>query len=97
MEQHITSEATHQMWSDPETISGKLIRHWLEWLGHLVRMGDSRTEHYIYLGGYPRNDHLVDQERDGETDLQTVGLLDTWYTSALHRDQWDNLYKGRVS
>ena len=34
LQEHIISEATRQMWGDPETISDKLIRHWLEWIGH---------------------------------------------------------------
>ena len=25
-----------------------------------------------------------------------IGLLDTWYTSVPHRDQWDNLYNERM-
>ncbi|XP_065896190.1 uncharacterized protein [Dysidea avara] len=49
-EQHITSEATRHMWDDPETISEKLIRHQLEWLGHLARMGDSRTPKRTLFG-----------------------------------------------
>ena len=37
-EQHISSELTHQMWGDPETITEKLIRHQLVLLGYSVRM-----------------------------------------------------------
>ena len=49
-EQHISSEATHQMWRDPEIFSDKLIRHWLEWLGHLARIGDNRTPKRTLFG-----------------------------------------------
>ena len=28
--------------------------------------------------------------------LKMIGILDTWYTSALHRSQWDSLYVERV-
>ena len=42
------------MWGDPETISEKLTRHLLEWLGHLVRMGDSRTPKRTLFGWLPK-------------------------------------------
>ena len=35
-----TSLLTRQMWGDPETITEKLSKRPLEWLGHLVRMED---------------------------------------------------------
>ena len=31
-----------------------------------------------------------------KADLKVTGLLDTLYTSALHRDQWDNLYNEKM-
>ena len=100
-EQHITSEVTRQMWGDPETISEKLIKRRLEWLGHLVRMGDSRTPKRTLFGWLPKKQPPGGPRKRWrdvvKADLQTVGLLGTWYTSALHRDQWDNLYNERVS
>ena len=31
-----------------------------------------------------------------KADLTMIGISDTWYTSALHRNQWDSLYVERV-
>jgi len=82
------------MWSDPETISDKLIGRRLEWLGHLTRMGNNRTPKRKLFGwlnkqppGGPRK-----RWRDViKSDLQMTGLFDTWYTTALHRGRWSNL------
>ena len=49
-EQHITSEATCQMWGDPETITEKLIKCRLGWLGHLARMAEYRTPKSTLFG-----------------------------------------------
>ena len=38
--QHITSESVRQQWSDSETVTEKISKRWLDWLGHLARMPD---------------------------------------------------------
>ena len=35
-DQHITSEATRTLWGDTETVTYKVAKRRLEWLGHLV-------------------------------------------------------------
>ena len=39
---HISLGSTHQIWNDPETITEKLIKHRLEWLGDSTGMEDYR-------------------------------------------------------
>ena len=42
--QQISSESIHQMWGYPESITEKLIKSRLEWLGHLVKMEDPKKD-----------------------------------------------------
>ena len=64
------------MWGDPETISEKLIRRQLEWLGHLVCKGDNRTPK---MGGFPKKQTLGGQRKRWrgvvKTDLQDYCIL----------------------
>ena len=40
---HITSEQTRGWWRDPEKASTKVMKHRLQWLGHLARMDNHRV------------------------------------------------------
>ena len=42
------------MWDDPETITEKLMKRRLEWLGHLVRMVNDRTPKRTLFGWLPQ-------------------------------------------
>ena len=73
------------MWGDTETISEKLIRHQLEWLGHLICKGGNRTPK---MGGFPKKQTPGGQRKRWrgvvKTDLQNaIELLDTWYTTEI--------------
>ena len=41
-EEHISSRMMREQWGDEETITTKLMRRHLEWLGHLARMSPER-------------------------------------------------------
>ena len=41
-EEHISSRMMREQWGDEETITTKLMRRRLEWLGHLARMTPER-------------------------------------------------------
>ena len=41
-EEHISSEMIRKRWEDEETITTKLMKRHLEWLGHVARMSNSR-------------------------------------------------------
>ena len=40
---HITSQSIRRQWGDMETVSDKVFKRRLEWLGHLARMPDKHT------------------------------------------------------
>ena len=97
-EQHITSESVREKWGDPETISSKVIKSRLEWLGHVARMPDYRIPKKILFGwllksrpaGGPRkqwHDHI-------RKDLKLVGVSesDCYYEATHSRNAWRAVY-----
>ncbi len=62
-EEHISSRMMREQWGDEETITSKLMRKQLEWLGHLARMTPERIPKItlfswlpqIYSQGGPRD------------------------------------------
>ena len=84
------------MWGDPETITDKLIKRRLEWLGHLARMEDYRIPKRTLFGWLPQKRPPGGPRKRWrdvvKADLKMIGVLDTWYTSALHGRNWDRLY-----
>lgn len=99
MEQHITSESVREKWGDPETITSKVIKRRLEWLGHVARMPDCRIPKKILFGwlaktrpaGGPRKrwrDHI-------RKDLKLVGVSESdWYYEATRsRNAWRAVYR----
>ena len=56
--ERITSLELRQRWGDPETAAMKVMKHRLEWLGHLARMPD----HRIPTAGYHNPAHGADPD-----------------------------------
>ena len=63
----ITSDQLRQKWGDMETITMKIAKRRLQWLGHLARMPDSRVPKKLSLDGSANHDRDAAQRRDGET------------------------------
>ena len=98
-EQRITSESVRKKWGDPETITSKVTRRRLEWLGHVARMPDDRIPKKILFGWLPKTrqaggprkrwrDHI-------RKDLKLVGVSETdWYHEATRsRNAWRAVYR----
>ena len=65
-ELHITSAMTRPQWGDPDTVSTKVQKRRLEWLGHLARMPDYRLPKKVLFGWLPQPRPAGDQGRDGK-------------------------------
>ena len=98
-ELHITSEMTRELWGDLETVTAKVIKRRLEWLGHVARMPNQRIQKMALFGwlpeprppGGPRK-RWRDQIRQ---DLKAVGVSEEdWYEEASHTDRasWRAIY-----
>ena len=98
-EQRITSESVRKKWGDPETITSKVTRRRLEWLGHVARMPDDRIPKKILFGWLPKTrqaggprkrwrDHI-------RKDFKLVGVSETdWYHEATRsRNAWRAVYR----
>jgi len=72
----------------------QLIRHHLEWLGHVARMTDSRLPWVCLFGWLPPFHGLNRRWRDAlKSDLLSLGISDgCWYDKARDRKQWRKLY-----
>ena len=77
------------MWGDPESITEKLIKRRLEWLGHLVRMEDYRIPKRTLFGWLPQKcppsgsqkrwrDVVKDRSEDGWSLGYLVHLSTPW-------------------
>ena len=53
-EEHISLEALRERWDDVETITTKLQKRRLEWLGHLARMPDCRMPKIALFSWLPQ-------------------------------------------
>ena len=53
-EQHITSAMTRELWGDCETVTVKIIKRRLEWLGHVARMPGYRMPKMVLFGWLPQ-------------------------------------------
>ena len=98
-DKHITSQSIRRQWGDIETMSEKVTKRRLEWLGHLARMPDNRTPKvslFSWLpeprpqGGPPKR--WRDVIRSDLKDMQIPE--DTWYAKATtSREEWRNTYR----
>ena len=66
-EERITSGWTREQWGDKETITVKLMKRRLEWLGHLARMPGHHIPKVTLFSWLPKQAHVEDQEEGGET------------------------------
>ena len=92
-EQHITSRMIRERWGDVETVTDKIRKRRLEWLGYIARMPEHRTPKLVFFGwlpharppGGPRK-RWKDQIR---ADLKAAGISEgVWYEDASSRTEW---------
>jgi len=97
-ELHITSKMIRDLWGDPETVSGKVTKRRLEWLGHLARMPNQRIPKMALFGWLPKphppggpRKRWRDQIRQ---DLKAVGVSEEdVYEEASNRAGWRAIYR----
>ena len=96
-EEHISSEKTREQWGDEDTITIKLLKRRLEWLGHLARMPPERIPKITLFSWLPQNRPQGGPRRRWrdlvKKDLKATGLRERgWYEEALHRKKWYQIY-----
>ena len=90
-----TNEELMTKYKTPDTVSIIEIRR-LEWLGHVVRMNETRSVKKIFEGklegrrsrGRPRLRWI----NDVEDDLRKLGVK-RWRTKASEREEWTSIIK----
>ena len=92
-ELHITSQMTREQWGDVETVTTKVAKRRLEWLGHVARMPDHRLPKRALFGWLPQPRPPGGPQRRWRDvirrDLKAVGVPeDQWYEAALSRASW---------
>ena len=53
-EERISARSLREIWGDEETVSSKVMRRRLEWLGHLARMPDERMPKTALFSWLPK-------------------------------------------
>ena len=97
-EQHITSESVRKKWGDSETITSKVIRRRLEWLGHVACTPDYHIPKKILFGWLPKTRPAGGPRKQWHDhiwkDLKLVGVSETdWYHEANNsRNVWCAVY-----
>lgn len=96
-EQRISSATVRETWGDVETITTKVMRRRLEWLGHLARMPDHRLPKICLFSWLPQTRPPGGPRRRwrdlARIDLKAVGLNDdVWYDAALDRKHWREVW-----
>ena len=98
-DQHITSQSIREQWGDTETVSEKVTRRRLEWLGHLARMPDKRTPKISLFSWLPeprpKGGPLKRWKDMIRKDLKEMHIPeDTWYAKATtSRAEWRDTYR----
>ena len=64
--QNITMAEVRRRWGDTMLVSCRVKLKCLEWLGHLVRMSDTRLPKRVFLVGFLNLDLGVVLEKDGK-------------------------------
>jgi hypothetical protein len=79
----------------PDIVNVIKIRR-LEWLGHVVRMNETRSVKKIFEGNLEgrrsRGRHRLRWINDVEDDRRKLGLK-RWITKALEREEWTSIIK----
>ena len=89
-EEHISSKMMREQWGDEVTITTKLMRQHLEWLGYLARMTPERVPKITLFSWLPQTRlHGVLRRRWRDlvkSDLKAVGIQERgWYEEAQHK------------
>ena len=98
-EQHISSAMTRDLWGDPETVTTKITKRRLEWLGHVARMPNHCMLKIALFGWLPQTRPTGGPRKRWEDqiwkDLKSQGVLEAkWYDKANHsRDEWRGIYR----
>ena len=96
-EQRLSSTAVREKWGDTETITTKVVRRRLEWLGHLARMPDHRLPKICLFSWLPQTRPQGGPRRRwrdlAKKDLKAVGVSDgCWYGEAQDRKHWREVW-----
>ena len=86
-EEDISSRMMREQWGDEETITTKLMRRRLEWLGHLARMTPERIPKITLFSWLPQTRPQGGPRRRWrdlvKSDLKAVGIQERgWYEEA---------------
>ena len=101
-EERITATNLRERWGDEETVISKVMRRWLEWLGHLVRMPDERTPKTALFAWLPKTRPRCGPKRrwrdvvKGDLTPLEVGV-GSWFEVVQSRKMWYELYSKGVS
>ena len=95
--ERISSEMVRKRWGDEETITTKLLKRRLEWLGHVARMPNYRIPKITLFSWLPQPRPRCGPKRRWrdvvKKDLQVANIkLTTWYDEAQHRREWLEAY-----
>ena len=101
-EQRISSANTREQWGDLETITVKLAKRRLEWLGHLARMPSYRIPKKTLFSWLPQTRPCGGPRRRWrdllKRDMKEAGIPEnSWYDEALHRGRWYEAYNQGLS
>ena len=101
-EKRISSEEIRQNWGDVDTITTKLTKRHLEWLGHLARMQDQRISKITLFSWLPQSRPPGGPRRRWrdlmKKDIKAAGIPEnTWYKEALHREKWHQAYNKSIT
>jgi len=96
-EQRISSGSVRAMWGDLESISTKLRKKRLEWLGHVARMPSHRIPRICLFGWLPQTRPFHGPKKRWrdvlKDDLTALGIKDgCWHQKAQDRLRWMELW-----
>ena len=96
-EERITSRMTREQWEDQETITVKLMKRRLEWLGHLARMLDHRIPKKTLFSWLPQPcPHGGPRRRWRDLvkrDMKAAQIDESsWFEVVLHKGKWHTAY-----
>ena len=96
---HITSQSIRRQWGDTGTVSDKVSKCHLEWLGHIARMPDKCIPKVCLFSWFPeprpQGGPLKWWGDVVRSDLKDIQIPeDTWYAKATtSREEWRGTYR----